>query len=187
MVYGNLNTNWILEPCSQFTFYWEMCRTLFSLVTIQAMALKAMKCRNSWHSISQFLVLIVLRAGVQRSLEPVQLLQLSAKCGEWWKMLLHYILHSLQQLQSPTRDHFMVSSETRSLVASYDCQNTMMLHTAPQLIVWADKTLTFNVQFYERRASTDQGTCSSPALQPAMGGINIVDMRRVSRYLLHGN
>ena len=24
-----------------------------------------------------------LRAGVQRSLEPVQLLQLSAKCGEW--------------------------------------------------------------------------------------------------------
>ena len=33
-----------------------------------------------------------LRAGVQRSLEAVQLLQLSAKCGEWRKMLLHYIL-----------------------------------------------------------------------------------------------
>ena len=61
------------------------CRTLFSLVDVDEMQ-KFLTFNFTIFGVDS------LRAGVQRSLEPVQLLQLSAKCGEWWKMLLHYIL-----------------------------------------------------------------------------------------------
>ena len=61
------------------------CRTLFSLVDVDEMQ-KFLTFNFTIFGVDS------LRAGVQRSLEPVQLLQLSAKCGEWWKILLHYIL-----------------------------------------------------------------------------------------------
>ena len=130
------------------------------------------------------------------SLEPVQLLQLSRKM---WRMVknaaaLHSALTSSQltlhslQLQSPTRDHFMVSSETRSLVACYNCQNTMMYTWAPlhpavlhpgslseQIKLWHSM---FNFTRAEPQPITGQlHQPSSPACQ---GGINIVEMRRVS-------
>ena len=129
------------------------------------------------------------------SLEPVQLLQLSAKCGELWKMLLHYILpwlaHSSlcilcnnSNLQLGTILWFHqkhVAWSLATIARIHWC--TLGLHPAvlhpgslsEQIKLWHSM---FNFTRAEPQPITGQlHQPSSPACQ---GGINIVEMRRVS-------